>query len=222
MTRFRVDDYPGTKPNEFYRHNLETFKDFNQVMSKYSLSYDLGVIPLHSKDEDLKWLGQQPNIRIAMHGVNHDERYPNEFRDHQTEREVFLILRNERLILEEDTGKPVIGYIPPHNVVDRKTVNALIQAGFTELHVGPGTEFEVSMYASEKGLKVIPSFPPFYGRSDELVARGSVPIILREATERAHPFSSKGELCIGLHWTWEKNIGFEHLDLFLSQICGIM
>jgi hypothetical protein len=222
MTLFRVDDFPGTKPNEFYRHNLETFKEFHQVMSKYSLSYDLGVIPVYSSDEALRWLGQQPNIRVAMHGVNHDERFPNEFRDHQTEAEVYAILRNEKAILEEETGKPVHAYIPPHNVIDRKTVNALLKAGFTMLHSGPGTDFDVAMYACENGLQTFPSFPPYYGRSDEMMAGGSVNAIISESKARENPYNSHGPLVIGLHWTWEKNIGFEHLDLFLSKICGIM
>jgi hypothetical protein len=218
--RFRIDDYPCSKPNEFDRHNLESFKRFNEVMLKHGLSYDLGVIPVYTPDKDIRWLGQQENIRVAMHGVNHPERFQNEFREYQTESEIYAILRNEKGIMESEAGKPVDSYIPPHNAIDRKTVNALVRAKFKELHGGPGTDFDVSMYAAERGLHVVPSFPPFYGRSDEMLQRGAVPIILKEDEERSHPFCSKGELCICFHWTWENNIGFEHLDLFLSRICG--
>ena len=30
--KFRVDDFPLTKPEEGWRHNLEAFKRFNDVM----------------------------------------------------------------------------------------------------------------------------------------------------------------------------------------------
>jgi hypothetical protein len=214
MIRFRVDDYPGTKPNEFYRHNLENFKKFDEVMTRHGARYVLGIIPAYASEADCRWIGSRPHIEPALHGVNHDERFPNEFREHLTEREVYLILRNEKGLLEEDTGREVNIYIPPHNVVDTRTVNALVQAGFKELFVGPETDPAVMSYAADR-MKVIKHSPPHrYGRSDEFIARGT-PAFCRS-------WKDPGEMNIGLHWTWEWNIGLENLDCLLGQLRGII
>jgi hypothetical protein len=212
MIRFRVDDYPGTKPAEFGKHNLDNFKKFHELMTRHGASQVLGVIPVYTSDEALQWMGKQDNIEVALHGVNHDERFPNEFRDHITEREVYLILSNEKHIFEEETGKPVSVYIPPHNVVDVRTVNALSRAGFKTLYGGPESDVSVLDSARALGMNTVRHMPPFYARSDEMMA-GNL-----HGWIRSHP----GDFDLALHWTWEMNIGLDNLDNFLSQLHGII
>ena len=43
----RVDDYPGTKKEEFDKHNLKNFKKFDKIFKERDLTYVLGVIPGH-------------------------------------------------------------------------------------------------------------------------------------------------------------------------------
>lgn len=223
MIRFRVDDYPSTKPEEFYRHNLDNFKKFHEVMERYGAKYVLGVIPFHAKDEDLKWLGQQESIEIALHGVNHDERFPNEFRDYQTEDQIHDILCAEKARLELYTEKDVNSYIPPHNVVDKKTVKALVRAGFQQLHVGPETDEDVCLSAWCLGLPTYMYLPPFrYGRSDELLARGAVDDLWESQKGFVPGIEKATEFRVGLHWTWEHNIGLDHLDTFLTHLRGMI
>lgn len=218
MIHFRVDDYPGTKPEEFDRHNIENFYKFEAVMAKHGANpFVLGVIPRHVTDSDLSFLGMSPNVQIALHGVNHDERFPNEFREHQTEDDVYAAISSAKDRLESCSDQEVDTYIPPHNVIDRKTVHALVRSGFKNLMGGPGSDEQVIFHAMELGLNAKMYMPPYnYGRSDELIKRGAV--------EMLAPFMKSPNLHwhLGLHWTWEANIGLENLDNLLSQLCGII
>lgn len=202
--RIRVDDFPGTKPEEFYRHNLENFKQFHALIPK---KYLLGVIPTHTSEGDLLQLGAQ-NIEIGMHGVFHDERYPNEFREYQTQIEIEKILAAQRNHMEHLSGKEIRVYMPPHNVIDMKTLFALENTGFKAFTSGPETNISEQMHLSIKRLHS--TSPLEYGRSDELLQRGSVEYLQEEAKKRT--------VYLTLHWPWEWNIGLNHLKLYLSQI----
>jgi hypothetical protein len=218
---FRVDDFLYTKPEEQWRHNLENFKKFHAVMFSHARYYTLGVIPKNVTEDQLVWLGEHPSIEIAQHGILHDERFPNEFRDWHTEDQIFHLLHQNKVWLEQWSGREIVSYIPPHNVFDRKTVNALKRAGFRNIHCGPGSEFEMSMYSFDQGIHTVPSFPPYYGRSDEMLQRGTVEALKEEVSIRENPFCSFGPITVTLHWTWETNIGLEHLDRFLTAIDGL-
>jgi hypothetical protein len=224
MLYVRVDDFPGTKPEEFDKHNLHNFKLFDEVMQKHCpRGYLLGVIPKHVTYEQKKWLWQQRHITVAMHGVTHDEAFLNEFRPHLTEDDVFDRLYSGMVMVhrykhEESSGcacctmnMAPIDYIPPHNVIDHRTVRALKRLCFLNIYGGPGTDPSVAEYARNLGMNFyISKFPEEYGRSDELVQRGSVEHILRESKVR--------DVWLTLHWTWEHNIGLQHLDSYLEML----
>jgi hypothetical protein len=218
MLLLRVDDFPGTKPEEFWRHNLDNFKRFHDVVSKYVPEYLLGVIPRHSTEEQLKWLGQQFNsIRVAMHGVNHDERFQNEFGDHLTENDIYHSICSAKIPLNDLAG-PIFTYIPPHNVFDQKTCRSLKKAGIKNITGGPespdviGTEVVSS---TAFGLKYMKSLAPLgYGRSDELLQRGSIDWLIEREKNDLTTY-----LC--LHWTWEWNIGLDSLKEYLKQLSGV-
>jgi hypothetical protein len=153
----------------------------------------------------------QESIEVALHGIYHDERFLNEFREYTTEEQIRVALLFERDMMEMITGKNVKTYIPPHNTIDRKTVNALVKCEFERLFVGPETDVDVIAYAVSKGMSVVRHSPPYlYGRSDELLQRGA-PSFYRTAFTGLI-------INVGLHWTWEHNVGLQHLDRFLSEI----
>lgn len=208
----RVDDFPSTKDDEAWRHNLENFKRFHEVMQKHGQSYYLGVIPNRTTDEQLRWLGENPSIRVAMHGINHDERFPNEFRDHMTAADIRQALVAARIPLDARCG-PLDTYIPPHNVFDPRTCLALVEAGFKRVLCGPGSHPVEMDFGRRRGLEVIYSSEPLeYGRSDELLQRGSVAWISTETQKR--------DMMLTLHWTWEWNIGLDNLDRYLTELLG--
>ena len=207
----RVDDFPGTKPEEFWRHNLNNFKRFDAVLEKAGLDYVLGVIPRHTTEEQLRWLGQNQRVEVAQHGVNHDERFPNEFGAHLTVDDIYQAIVSARGPLDDLAG-PVDTYIPPHNVIDARTCDALKRAGFKKIMGGPGSDADALLYAESIGLDVATSMPPFeYGRSDELLKQGSVSHI------RGRLWRGE-QVTLGLHWTWEWNTGLESLGVYLGSL----
>lgn len=201
----RVDDFPGTKPEEFYRHNLASFKEFDKLVRSFVPSYLLGVIPKHVTYEQLEYLGNTPHITVAMHGIDHDERFPNEFREHLTAKDIGQALLEVRHRLDPLVG-PIKTYMPPHNVFDERTLRGLHMAQFSNLTGGPESPQDITLF----GLRYFYSQAPLgYGRSDELLARGAVEWL-----------KSQEEVWLTLHWTWEVNIGLQHLEAFFSQLEG--
>lgn len=211
MLNIRVDDFPGTRPNEFDKHNLESFKQFHDVMQKYKLRYSLGVIPFHTSDDDLRWLRDQNDIHVSLHGVVHDETQMNEFLPFLTKDEVVVDLRIARDRMESILGYNISSYIPPHNVIDPRTCVALKELHFERVLCGPGTEYSVMEFARNIHLDCHYSSAPLeYGRSDELLARGSA--------QHLRSISKDNNVWLTLHWTWEKNIGLDHLNQYLKEL----
>lgn len=206
----RVDDYPGTKPNEFSKHNLENYKKFHNLITKFVDSYILGVIPGYTRNLDLQWFKENKNIIVALHGVNHDESKLDEFKD-KDYNSTLNSLNIVKTIFDKNLGYSVNDYIPPHNVINKDTVLALKKLGVEYIYGGPETSDYIKEYIITSGINYVHSQPPLeYGRSDELLQRGSVEHI-REKLK----FSN---VWLGLHWTWEHNIGLENLDLYLSKV----
>lgn len=210
MLNVRVDDFIRTKDDESWRHNLENFKLFDAVMDKHGVDYVLGVIPRTATAGHLEYLAENPRVEVAMHGVLHDERFRNEFRDHQTENDIINTISSVKQVWDSLVG-PVDKYIPPHNVIDHKTVKALNSIGFETIFGGPETDETVADFARGMGMRFeISEVPVEYGRSDELLQRGSVEHICREVITRP--------VWLTLHWTWEFNIGLQHLNSYLLEL----
>lgn len=213
-TILRVDDFPGTKPQEFWKHNLDNFKRFDDVLARHAIpQYTLGVIPKYTSEKDRDWLASNPRVEVALHGVEHDERFPNEFREWETEDSIFdkIVAATAPLKRCNSYGE-VARYIPPHNVIDLKTVRALKRAGFTGLMCGPGSDEQVMQEASKVLHVMYSRHPIFYGRTDEMLDRdGCVERIIHES-------KFLKERCVTLHWTWEYNIGLNSLDRFLTEL----
>ena len=221
----RVDDFPGTKPEEFWKHNFDNFKRFDDVIARHKVDrYILGVIPKYTTETHIDWLSSNPRIEVAMHGIEHDERFSNEFRDHETVDDIYKKLLSAKEPLKRcNSYNDVHTYIPPHNVVDRKTASALQDAGFNAVLCGPGTEQNIREYINLNcdALSCVYSpSPHYYGRSDEMMSRDRSPEhLLRDNT--MGQFSGPTKI-LTLHWTWEWNIGLTHLDQFLTKINSIL
>ena len=215
MLKIRVDDFLLTKEDESWRHNLENFKLFDSVMERNGANYVLGVIPRTATAGHLEYLTSNPRVEVAMHGILHDERYPNEFREHQTEKDITDAISSVKQVWDPLVG-PIDKYIPPHNVIDYKTVRALKTLGFETIYGGPETDLNVLKYAyAEHGLFFEMSQAPLeYSRSDELLQRGSVEHLLYKLADK--------DATLTLHWTWEFNIGLQHLDEYLSKLKPVL
>ena len=212
MITIRIDDFPGTKPDEFWKHNLDNFKRFNDIFEKYDINYTIGVIPRWTTQDHIEYLTSNTRAEVALHGIYHDERFPNEFREHETDTDIYNAIMSAKYSLDGCNPYGVNTYIPPHNVIDRKTVDALKSASFLHVWGGPGSDNEVLVYADSIGIKSLYFEPPLeYGRSDELLQRGSVKYIIDKLV-------AKKDVNMCLHWTWEYNIGLGNLDKYFSTI----
>ena len=214
MIRIRVDDYPFVKPEEVDRHSRQAFSEFHETIRKHTRAkYLLGVIPSrlgYSAYVDPLLDATEAGIVVGMHGINHDERFPNEFRDHMTVVDRTNALVDARKRLSDLCGQDVVHYIPPHNCLDGRTYQALEKAGFKHVYGGPGT---VYWPPKNIGFDFHYSAEPLeYGRSDELLQRGSV----------RHLWDKDEVVYLTLHWTWENNIELEHLDRYLAQISPLI
>ncbi len=164
MLNIRVDDAFFTKQEEKHRHNLKSFIEFDNVMKSFDLHYVLGVIPSTLDEENSEYLINNHHFSIALHGINHDERFRNEFKDHETKDDIFEkidnILEKHKFVFEHTHI-----YIPPHNVIDTKTVDALFELSFDAIMGGPETEQYVVDYARNLGMRFHLSEPPMTYRS---------------------------------------------------------
>lgn len=206
----RVDDFPGTKPAENFKHNLENFKRFHHYLTSYDdFRYTLGVIPGYTKPVDLKWLKEQ-DIDIALHGVVHSESHLDEFYGKQYQA-IETALLHAKNFLELYSECRTISYIPPHNTISADTVLALSRLGFDRIYGGPETEEDMKGFIKLEGMEYIHSEPPLeYGRSDELMERGAVNYLREECKTR--------DIWLTLHAPWEINIGLENLRNFMMKL----
>jgi hypothetical protein len=209
MLRLRVDDFPGVKREEFHRHNLENFRRFHEVVRGHFPGYVLGVIPDRVTIEQCRWLRNNPEVTVAMHGVVHDESKPDEFGGLPF-RVTMVAMDMPRAGLQKFVERPVVDYIPPHNAFSENTTLALSRLGFKHIYGGPGSTDGVPLHGLELRYS---RHPVEYGRSDELLNRdGSV--------EHIHGRLEAGDdVWLTLHWTWEQNIGLDNLTRYLSELC---
>jgi hypothetical protein len=217
----RVDDFPGTKVSEFDKHNLENYLKFHDVLMNNGVKqYVLGIIPRHTKDKELLVINQIDSIIPALHGVFHFERgeedyvSDNEFRPYDTIKDIELFLLDAKLRFESVMQRDIFDYIPPHNVLDKKTCFVLNNLGIKNVYGGPGTDYEVYDFVKNNSkLEMRYSKWPFeYGRSDELLNRDkSVEYINNR-------LKNNEDVWLTLHWPWEWNIGLDNLQKYLSQL----
>jgi len=213
VIRVRVDDFPHTKGEP--QHTLNAFRDFHRVLSDGigGKRYLLGVIPGRCTVEDVLMIRNETDVVVGMHGIKHDENeldiHQNEFPAYLSREDVCKSLTENRVALEGAIGRQCYVYMPPRNKIDLRTVHAAQYAGFEFYTSGPETD---SFVMKNSMGSWIDSRPPHeYGRSDELLARGSHKMLYQMCTQGANTV-------LTLHWTWETNIGLNNLRLFLSQI----
>lgn len=212
MLEIRVDDFVGTKPEEFYRHNVDNFVKFNEVMRSFDLTYTLGIIPSTLGRDEINYLWEQRNdITYALHGLIHDEHKMNEFEGKKFP-EIENLLKIPKLFMDTSLDTNICDYIPPHNVFDEDTVIALHRLGFERIFGGPGTMETLLPFVESLSIEYVHSeFPYEYGRTDELLERKSIEHIMKKLSHGEH-------VCLTLHWTWEWNIGLDYMKRYFDKL----
>lgn len=208
MIRIRVDDFPQTKGEP--QHTLSAFREFNrELVALTGVRYLLGVIPGRCTVEDILFLRQETDCAIGLHGINHDEAqldiHGNEFPRYLSRLDIRQRLYDAKTALEAGVGRPVRTYMPPRNLIDQRTA-AVLNGMFDNYTCGPETDREVM----SRFPMAIMSMPPWeYGRTDEMLACDAHTRLIE--LEEAFPV-------LTLHWTWETNIGLQHMRKFFQKI----
>lgn len=217
MIRVRVDDFPNTKDGEKDRHSLAAFRQFHRCLSECigGKRYLLGVIPRRCTVEDVLFLRNETDCVIGMHGIFHDEKkldiYQNEFPPYMTAHDIARQLLEAAKALDDGIGRRTEIYMPPRNRIDRRTVDILLDCGFHAYTTGPETPEELRKMPKDLGPFPVHSEPPHeYGRTDEMFVRGAVRNMI--------PRAEFEDIILTLHWTWETNIGLDHMRRFFAEI----
>lgn len=222
MLKIRVDDFPNTKDNEKDKHSLAAFREFDRCLRECigGKRYLLGVIPKRCDPDDILFLRNETDCEIGMHGIYHDEGkldiYQNEFPPYLSQRDVCRYLQETAEALDNAIGRRTEIYMPPRNRIDQRTLDVLVDAGFLAYTGGPETAVNLrrGSYDSHDAHPPIyyHSEPPYeYGRTDEMLARGAPEYLLQRVLEGK-------QVILTLHWTWETNIGLEHMRKFFARI----
>jgi hypothetical protein len=213
MIRVRVDDFPQTKGEP--QHTLAAFREFHKCLRECigGKRYLLGVIPDRCSIVDILFLKNETDCVIGMHGTDHDETRldrngGNQFESYLTTGQIRTILEGNRMALSTAVDRPVEVYMPPRNVIDERVAQGVRGAGFESFTTGPETS---KILRNDWKMWAVHSEPPLeYGRTDELLQRGAVEHLVKVA--------EAGDVVLTLHWTWETNIGLEHMRKFFAQI----
>lgn len=221
MIKIRVDDFPNTKGEP--QHTLDAFAKFNDTLLELTggKKYLLGVIPSRLNTEAVHFLRNESHCIVGMHGVDHDERcldaYNNEFPSYLTQYDVrFKMQRGKDIV--ENIRKSTI-YMPPRNIIDKRTWDAAKECGFRYYTVGPETKFfakdefgkkeyiggPTKCYENDDNgkLMITTGYKNLYGRTDEI-----------SCANYSQYVTKKEAYVLTLHWTWETNIGLEHMKRF--------
>lgn len=213
----RVDDFPGTKPVEFHKHNLDSFKVFDEILRENCVNeYYLGMIPAYIETEHYEFFKENEHIIPAVHGLIHDERKVDEF-DGMCKGDITHRLNVTRISMENLIGRKIDTYIPPHNYIKYEHLMLLAMAGFKRLMVGPGLDDKLinTLNVSQYEIELMQSYPPYeYGRTDELAQIPSVEKMESELEENQ-------SVLFTLHFPWEVNIGFEYLKSFMQRMAPL-
>jgi peptidoglycan/xylan/chitin deacetylase (PgdA/CDA1 family) len=213
VIRVRVDDFPHTKAEP--GHTLAAFQEFDRCLRESigGRRYLLGVIPGRCSVDDIVFLRNHTDCVVGMHGTDHDEERltrngGNQFEPYLTVAQIAQQLYDHHEALQNAVGRRVQVYMPPRNVINHRTVSVLGDCGFEAFTTGPETDSWAIVHP-----RSLYSEKPFeYGRSDELLARDNAVEKLIAKT------AAGGNSVLTLHWTWETNIGLQHMVKFLTQI----
>jgi len=212
--QLRVDDFLFTKVEEYRagRHTVEAYREFDAVLPR---KYLLGVIPNNIIGHAGKYTDLH-KVVPGLHGYFHHEipSHPDEFVGMNTDSIMGCLERGIECLVWAGFKQPTV-YMPPHNVINLQTVIACKDMHFTAITGGPETNPTIPAFVKNQGMVYIPSMPMLeYGRSDELLVRGAVEHLRCESETRM--------ITLGLHWTWETNIGLDNLRRFIGEISDLL
>lgn len=228
----RVDEFPHARAfDPAGRFGTDAFRRFHSVLAEAGIPYLLAITPRVSRDyldpaikesrpleeaeiEQLRALRDE-GVAFALHGLDHRTRHASPRRHSE-----LCGLAREALARRLDLALQTFGeldlrtpvFVPPFNRFDAAQYPLLAER-FAVVCGGPESVRLVGFGPTPTrwdGAVYLPSYPPLYGRADE-VAAGIERLVARGATPWA-PAT--------LHWGWELEDDFVALRRLCATLTG--
>jgi Uncharacterized protein conserved in bacteria (DUF2334) len=226
----RVDEFPHYRAwDEPERFGTHAFERFHEIMAGAGVPYLLAVLPRVSRDplspadlgsrplteEELAMLARlrEDRVAFALHGRTHRTRDASPRRHSEL---CGLSAADTQALLDDALGElaghgidPRV-FVPPFNRFDAAQL-PLLAGRFDVVCGGPESIGTLGLQRTPqwRGETVyLPSYAPFYGHADEVLGAA------REAIEAQTGLWTP----IVLHWGWEADDGFSHLERLAGEI----
>ncbi|MHB8772543.1 MAG: DUF2334 domain-containing protein [Syntrophales bacterium] len=214
----RVDDFPR------WDADTKLFERFHDVFLKHNVSYVLGVTPFLNfagdkprfiNDSEIVLLRQMAGdgVELAVHGFTHEYRvapyrHPCETFFYSADQLCDSIDRANGWFREHGLPKPT-HFIPAFNTFSRRDFDILTKS-YRVFHGGPLSLTTFGKYGpsrlEEEDALYLPSFEPFYNQARK---------VLQALTIGKRHFRHRVLYSIALHWAWEIESDFQHVEELL-------
>lgn len=226
----RVDEFPHYQAwDEPSRFNSDRFKRFHEILSAADVPYLLAVLPRVSAlplvpsetgtrrltDEELAVLRRitSEHVALGLHGCDHRTRFTSPRR--HSELGGLDASRLGQLLdgAEDELGQLGIHtsvFVAPYNRFDASQFGQLADR-FSIVTGGPESVRQLGFHLTPqwRGKAVyLPSYAPFYGRASTML----------QAAQRLIDQAAGLWVPIVLHWGWEAEAGWSHLERLANRI----
>ena len=224
----RVDEFPYGSAFDEPEHGTALARDFHEIMHAAQIPYLLAVLPRLSRDYlnpagdggraldagelDLLREMRADGVTFAQHGLDHRSRSASargrsELAGLDPAKTAALLDEGHRIL--EVAGIDVRAFVPPFNRFDASQWS-LLGDRYDIVCGGPETIGSLGLQplTREAHCTYVPSYPPYYGRSDEIL-----PHVRKLIAERRPVL-----VPITLHTIWEMDGQADDLRQLIDEI----
>jgi hypothetical protein len=222
----RVDEFPHYRAWDHpARYGTDAFRRFHAILATAGVPYLLAVPPRVSRqpldprgaasrpmgddERDVLAAVQGDGVIAALHGLDHRTRHASPRRRSELSGLAPGALEARLAAAERELGARPRVFVPPFNRFDAAQWSVL-ERRYDVVGGGPESVARLGRHDGPawRGDAVwLPSYPPLYGRAEEVL-----PAVRRLASIGAALW-----VAVVLHWGWEADAGWEALSRFARE-----